>query len=135
MADPPFGCPPGRVIAVHLPTPPSTNRLWRRKKGGGMRTSDEYLRWKREAGDLLMTLHQLRGVQRIDGPFEAEIVIRHARGDLDNRVKVLLDAAQKFGLIANDANCMDLRVRYGDAPHGCRLILREINGDGHGEGD
>lgn len=36
------------------------------------------------------------------------------------------DAAQKFGLIANDANCQDLRVRYGDAPHGCRLILREI---------
>lgn len=126
MTDRPFAPPLPRTISVHLPTPPSVNGIWRRKRGGGMHISEKYAAWKREAGDLLMTLHQLRGVERIDGPFEAEIVIRHARGDLDNRVKVLLDAAQKFGLIANDANCMDLRVRYGDAPHGCRLILREI---------
>lgn len=91
-----------------------------------MHLSDEYARWKREAGELLMTLHQLRGVTMIEGPFTAEIVVRKVRGDLDNRTKVLLDAAQKFGLVANDKHCEELRVRWGDAPHGCRLVLREI---------
>lgn len=116
-----------REISVHLPTPPSTNRLWRRKNGGGMRTSDEYLRWKREAGDLLMTLHQLRGVEMIDGAFTAEVVVRKVRGDLDNRAsKAVLDFAQDVGLIANDKHCAEFHARWGDAPHGCRLILREI---------
>lgn len=115
-----------REISVHLPTPPSTNRLWRRKKGGGMRTSDEYLRWKREAGDLLMTLHQLRGVVMIEGAFTAEVVVRKARHDLDNKVKAVLDFAQSVGLIADDKYCERLTIAYGDAPHGCKLIIREI---------
>jgi len=89
--------------------------------------NEKYRRWKADAGDLLMVLHQLRGVNPIAGPFSAEIVLRKVRGDLDNRVKALLDAAQAFGMVENDKDCEDLRVRYGEAPHGCRLILREVS--------
>lgn len=116
-----------REIVLHLPSPPSVNDLWSPRRGGGMRLSDRYRHWIAEADGLTRELCQLRGVRRIEGLFTAEVTLRRSRADLDNvGSKAVLDFAQRVEVIANDKHCEELRVRWGDAPHGCRLIIREI---------
>ena len=46
--------------------------------------------------------------------------------DLDNGVKALIDYAKRLGLITDDSKkyLRELRVVWGYAPHGCRLILK-----------
>jgi crossover junction endodeoxyribonuclease RusA len=128
-SDRPFGLP--REIEIHLPYPPSVNRIWRSNKAGtGTRRvsiSPEYDQWKRAADRLAIALGSCRGVKKIAGKFEASIILQRRRGDLDNRVKGVLDWAQSRELIADDKNCERLTVEWGEAPHGCRLLLREMS--------
>lgn len=131
-ADRPFGLTPEHVIEMHLPYPPSTNKLWRRASNGRQHVtlSDEYRAWKRRADDLTLSLHGLRGVRQITGAFEVRLILQRLdnlpRGDLDNRIKAVLDWAQSRELILNDKHCERLSAEWGDAPHGCRLILRSL---------
>lgn len=124
--DRPFSMPPD--IEIHLPKPPSVNRIWRSNKSGAGRVSisPEYKAWKRHADMLATSMAALRGVKKIQGPFVATIVIKRGPGDLDNRIKGVLDWAQSRGLVRNDRDCEELTIRYGEAPHGCVLILRAI---------
>lgn len=64
----------------------------------------------------------------IEGEFSATIVLNppdKRKIDADNRVKVLLDLAEKTGLIENDNLCRLLIVSYGEGkPMGmARLTL------------
>lgn len=124
FADPPFAVAPD--IEVHLPRPPSVNRIWRSNKSGNGRVSisPEYKAWKAHADILAISMGAFRGVKKIQGAFEAHIILQRGRGDLDNRIKGVLDWAQSRELVRNDSDCIKLTVEYGDAPHGCRLILR-----------
>lgn len=124
--DPPFACP--RDIEVHLPMPPSVNRIWRSNKAGKKRVSisPEYKSWRVQADRLAMALGSCKGVKKIQGKFEAEIILKRINGDLDNRAKGLLDWAQSRELIADDGLCEKLTMQWGDAPHGCLLILRAV---------
>ena len=115
---------------IDLPYPPSVNRLWRRG-AEGMFLSKEYVAWKKAADNLALATAVLRGRKRIDGAFEAHVVLaRDQRGrnsDLDNHgSKAVLDWAQRVELIANDKHCERLVVEYGEAPHGCRLVLTPL---------
>jgi hypothetical protein len=77
-------------ISVNLPTPPSVNRLWCSGRGRVFR-SKAYLDWIRAADAELMASRQMPK-RRIEGPFAAHITLsRKVRGDVDNRVKGLLD--------------------------------------------
>ena len=124
----PFGCPPD--IELHFPPPPSVNHIWRRTKAGkrAVYCSPEYMAWKRASDALMFNLAQLRGVRPLPAQFEATIVLCEKRVnlDLDNAPKAVLDYAKKALLIVDDGKryMRDLRVTWGDAPHGCRLILR-----------
>lgn len=123
-ADRPFGLPAD--IEVHLPMPPSVNRIWRATRAGSKRVSisPEYTAWREHADRLSIALGSCRGVKKITGKFEAEITLKRQRGDLDNRIKGVLDWAQSRELIADDKLCEKLTVQWGEAPHGCVLILR-----------
>lgn len=129
FVDRPFGCPPD--IVVHLPRPPSVNRIWRSNKAGAGRVSisPEYKAWKRSADMLAISMAALRGVKKIQGKFEARIILKFGAGDLDNRIKGVLDWAQSRELVRNDSDCHKLTVEYGDAPYGCVLTLRAFLGD------
>lgn len=122
--DRPFACPPD--IEIHLPMPPSVNRIWRSHKSGAGRVSisPEYAAWKRHADMLVISMGAKRGVKKLQGPFEANIFLKRQRGDLDNRVKGVLDWAQSREFIEDDKHCERMTVEWGEAPHGCRLILR-----------
>ena len=127
MLDRPFGAPID--IELDLPAPPSTNRLWMRAKSGKRQvfTAPAYTAWKREADALIGAMAQLRGVKPILGPFEATIILseKHTRIDLDN-TKAVLDYAVRCHLVTDDGPkyLRRLLIEWGDAPHGCRLIIK-----------
>jgi Holliday junction resolvase RusA-like endonuclease len=112
-------------ISVNLPMPPSVNRLWRSGRGLVFR-SKAYLDWIRAADAELMASRQMPK-RRIEGPFEAHITLsRRVRGDVDNRVKGLLDFLQSREIIRNDSDCQRLTVERGEAEAGCRLTLTAV---------
>lgn len=115
-------------IVIDLPMPPSVNRIWRARRAGKARVSisPEYDQWKRHADRLAIATGACRGVKKIMGKFEAQIVLQRQRGDLDNRVKGVLDWAQSRELTHDDQNCERLVVEWGEAPHGCRLTIRPV---------
>lgn len=128
MSDRPFGAPVD--IELDLPPPPSTNRIWKRAKAGqrAVFTSPEYKAWKRAADGAIASMAQLRGKKPIPAQFEAHIILcpRQNRIDLDNSCKCLLDYAVRCNLVVDDGPkyLRRLLVEWGEAPHGCRLILR-----------
>jgi Holliday junction resolvase RusA-like endonuclease len=126
MADPPFACPPD--IIIDLPTPPSVNRIWRHNRAGPKRVSisPEYDKWKRQADAMALSMAQFRGLKTIVGPFEAKIVLKRIRGDLDNRAKGVLDWLQSRAVVADDKYCERLTLEWGDAPAGCRVTVKPI---------
>ena len=73
--------------------------------------------------------------EMIAGKFHAEITLIPPpgfRGDMDNRIKVLLDFAQHMRLIENDNLCQGIHVTYGDRKNqsiGARVVLRAMAGD------
>jgi Holliday junction resolvase RusA-like endonuclease len=111
-------------ISVNLPTPPSVNRLWCSGRGRVFR-SKAYLDWIRAADAELMASRQMPK-RRIEGPFAAHITLsRKVRGDVDNRVKGLLDFLQSREVIRNDSDCQQVTAEWGETECGCRVTLRE----------
>lgn len=122
------------VRTVDLPFPPSVNRLWRSTAGrkNAVYLSPQYKSWKLGADAAAMNQRALRG-RRIDTPFEASILLNleSGWGDADNRIKAVMDWAQRVQLIKNDRDCMKLTVEWvlpSQAPLGCRLTIMERAG-------
>jgi Holliday junction resolvase RusA-like endonuclease len=113
------------MIVLDLPMPPSVNRIWRANKAGPNRVSKspEYRQWLNHADQVAMSTGQFRGMKTIVGPFEATVILRRQRGDLDNRHKGLLDWLQSRGVIADDKYCERLVLEWGEAPAGCRVTI------------
>lgn len=129
MVDRPFGAPIVD-IELDLPPPPSVNSIWKRAKAGQRQvySTPQYKAWKRRCDDAIAEMAQLRGVKPIAGAFEAHIILcpRQNRIDLDNACKSLLDYAVRCNLVTDDGPKYLRRLvcEWGNAPHGCRLILR-----------
>jgi len=127
--DAPFHCPPddpviGGII-LDLPTPISVNRLWRASKSSVIK-SDAYRKWTKRADELLLTTGQFRGLKTISRKFTASIVLKRSNLDLDNNAKCVMDFLQSRRFILDDKHCEELTLRWGDAPTGCRVTLREV---------
>lgn len=123
MADAPFHCPAD--VVIDLPMPPSVNRIWRANRAGPNKVSKsaEYKSWLRSADALAMSTGQFRGLKTITGPFEATIILKRIKGDLDNRAKGVLDWLQSRAVIADDKYCERLVLEWGEAPTGCRVTV------------
>jgi Holliday junction resolvase RusA-like endonuclease len=122
--DRPFGCPPD--VVLDIPLPPSVNRT-RRIDPAAAR---EVERWKKQADMLLMASGQFRATTGIELPerFELQIILceKKCRQDLDNSIKAAIDYLRRIELIRNDDKryLRRLTVTWGEAPAGCRLVLR-----------
>lgn len=95
------------MIDIQLPLPPSTNKLWRNRNGSNRpHLSSEYQAWKQEAGWMV----QASGVDRIEGEYDIHIrVAKSMQGDIDNRVKAILDLCKEF-ITDDDKFCQDQRI-------------------------
>ena len=86
-----------RHVCLTLPPPVSANRYWR-KYNNRMVVSAEARAYKQEVA--------LLAAQQIDEPMTGSVSIyldvyrQHRRGDLDNRLKVVLDSLQ--GIVYHD---------------------------------
>ena len=111
-------------VALDLPSPISTNALWRPRPGGMCKTV-AYKDWLTEAGLVLNT--QKPG--RVEGPFCITIrVARNWRGDLDNALKGTLDLLQSHGVIANDKLAQRIIAERSDVPGVSVLVCSTSEG-------
>jgi Holliday junction resolvase RusA-like endonuclease len=112
---------------IDLPVPPSVNRT--RKVDWVGRAAVK--RWMMEADGLVHLFRVLKGNVRMDGQFEATIILSeaHTKMDADNAIKSIIDYAKRLELIKDDSPkfMRKITVEWGDAPHGCRLILRPVS--------
>lgn len=133
VSDRPFALPPRELasIVVDLPFPVSVNKLYAFNNGNrnSVRLSAEHIRWKKEADAMAMQQKVCRN-KCIEGPFRAELLYQAGRrADCDNLIKVCLDAAQRWNLIANDKYCREINIKFVAshlAPQGARLTLVEL---------
>lgn len=108
------------MIALALPLPPSANTIWRNRKGSGKpHLSSEYQAWKQEAGWMI----QAARLERVPGRFTMRVFVPiEMVGDIDNRLKPILDLAKTF-VTDDDKFCDDLRIsRSPEVPDGTCVV-------------
>lgn len=114
-------------ITIILPLPPSINKAWvpiRTRTGARLIKRAPSRAWA-NAARLEVSIQRQR--RQIAVVFEAIIELPKMRGDVDNRIKQLLDACQAGGAITNDKLCHRLVVeRDADREGNAYLTLRPI---------
>jgi Holliday junction resolvase RusA-like endonuclease len=109
---------------LDLPVPPSVNRTRRVDWAGRA----DVKRWMMRADQLVTIFRSLKGNVRMDGQFEATIILSeaHTKMDADNAIKSVIDYARRLELIKDDSPkfMRKITVEWGHAPHGCRLVLK-----------
>lgn len=116
------------MIILHLPFPPSANRLWRHTRKGGKNVvyiDAKYAAWKREADAMFLSQKLMLG-ERIKGGFTCFVTLDETRrrraSDVDNRLKAVLDSLQRWEVIENDKLADSVSVSWGPA-NGCIVAL------------
>lgn len=122
---------------LELPFPPSVNKIWLRRKRGGIYLNPDYAEWKEHCNGVLLSKRSELGPM-ITGPFEAFITLDESRRtnkdgsrkkniDADNRVKAVLDWLERAAVILNDSLLDKLQVEWGPV-NGVRVTLVEKGG-------
>ena len=117
----PFGLPPD--IELDCPAPLSVNKT-RRVNFAAMR---DIALWRLEADKLFLLVKRQLAGRKILGRYEAIVTLNEKnRLDIDNGIKGLLDLARHYELVEDDSPkyLRKLTVKFGDAPHGAKLVLR-----------
>lgn len=105
---------------VKLAPPPSVNRAFRNVPGKGRVKTRDYRLWRRDA--IVSIFAQVRADLRIGGPVVVSINLpAKMRGDIDNRVKGILDALVASNRIDDDKHVAAITVRR-DQPGDLALV-------------
>lgn len=91
---------PGRTFAVSVPMPPSANNMFvnapASQMGSGRFPSSEYKRWRQDASTIVNAAWLKQGRPRFGPHLSLTIHLGlNYKGDLDNRIKPLLDLLDK----------------------------------------
>ncbi|KKN77916.1 hypothetical protein LCGC14_0354810 [marine sediment metagenome] len=104
------------TVTLFLPIPPSLNNAYVNVPGLGRVRSKAYNQWLTEAAWRLK-------IQRATQPtcFKGEVVVdltverkRKGVGDIDNRIKPVLDLLTKYGIIEDDSHVQQVTARWGE---------------------
>src|SRR5262245_39720721 len=89
-------------LTFALPIPPSMNEMYANVRGRRVKTRAAR-RWHHDASWLIKLE---AGGSRIEGPWAIGVVYpRSMKGDVDNRLKALLDAVVASGIVCDDRYC------------------------------
>ena len=102
-----------RRFTVELPMPLSVNNLYiNNPKTRGRFPSPEYKDWKKDAAKMLAAQRARCAV----GPVEIAITVQESRGDIDNRIKCVLDCLVENGIIDGDTakTVRKVTAQWGD---------------------
>ena len=114
--------PQGKPLVIDLPLPPSVNRT------SGLRLGNEHPKvkqWRRHADAHLIYTRQSKHLRAIEGPVCLDIWWdTQVLGDVDNRIKHLLDYLQRLRIVTDDSQCRRLVAEFGIAPDGCRVRVQ-----------
>lgn len=115
------------MITLVLPLPPSINAAYRNTKRGRAKTR-ECDDWIRSAGFYLMQQKEWKK-HKITGPFELKIKVpQDMRGDIDNRVKLILDilGPKNLGATPDDRHAQRVSIeRSAEVPEfDCYVTVR-----------
>lgn len=107
-------------MTITLPFPPSGNRYWRMWQGR-MVVSTEARQYKETVGWLV----KAASPDWLTGNVALTIKIYRPqkRGDLDNRIKIVLDALQG-SVYANDSQVAELHLYLDDDKHNPRVEVK-----------
>lgn len=104
----------GADYQITLPWPPSANTYYRRS-GRHIHLSNKGRKFKMDA---MATLKSLRlDAEQITERLTVRMELHppnRRKFDIDNRIKPVLDALQRGGLIVDDEQIDDLRIKRGD---------------------
>lgn len=104
----------GADYQITLPWPPSANTYYRRS-GRHIHLSNKGRKFKTDA---MATLKSLRlDAEQITERLTVRMELHppnRRKFDIDNRIKPVLDALQRGGLIVDDEQIDDLRIKRGD---------------------
>ncbi len=117
-----------KVVQLDLPLPVSANRIWRTTKTGRTYLNPEYKDWRKAALTILWAQKPAGGFPYFSGAFDAQITVAlKMRGDIDNRIKPLLDFLASAGIIENDKHAHGASIaRSADVRAGmCRVHVYE----------
>lgn len=95
------------------PYPPSVNHLYHRAKTGGMFKSARWKVWATETRWFMKT--QGAKVVAFEGPVKVDYLIARPdkrRRDVTNLIKCLDDMLQDLGVVKDDCQIVDCRVRW-----------------------
>lgn len=101
------------TLSWEIPTPPPSNNLYCNVPGRGRVMKPRYKTWRADAGWEV----RVAGLplQPIFGPVKVELVIGDRRGDLDNRIKPVLDLMVDMRVIGDDCQVIEILASYGGA--------------------
>lgn len=103
------------MTQLHLPFPPSANRLWRNVPGKGTLKSREYREWLERAANWLVG----QRYAEFPGAYRLRIVAtppdRRGR-DIDNLIKPVSDLLKMAGIVADDKYARFVSAEWSDSP-------------------
>ena len=109
------------TISFTVPFPPSTNSLFR----GRRFKTPAYKDWRKEAGLTIL----IQNVPRLPpGDVVVVIALPHGfrLGDVDNRIKAVLDAIVDMQVINDDCFVYDLRIYWARESKTCQVSISPV---------
>ena len=124
-------------INIYVPIyPPSANMIWRQRKGTGQPYLAKPYRLFKRAVEKIINGYTMPNTWRF---CEVEIILHPTRraGDVDNRIKPVLDALTRAGFWPDDACVARVSCRFGriDKAGSVCVIVRECREKFPIEGD
>ena len=98
------------MLSFTLPVPPPANNAYINLKRGGRAKSKSHKAWIKNADGFYMLQHLGRH-PKIEVPFYCKMIFPHnMHGDLDGRIKLILDWLWKRDLTCDDRYCSKLET-------------------------
>jgi len=111
--------PPSKTwFTVTIPVPPSVNHLHASAKGGRRYKTRLYRAWERDAAWEIRTQHP----GHVIGKYALTLILPKIRGDIDNRLKPVLDLLHRLGITPDDRHCVNARVATDIERKGMALV-------------